>query len=244
MNEMDQNNMNELEQGEVTEIAQTNNETHCEQESCITNDVPISEKSKKQCPINWICLSILSLAVIGLYVLHFMGNKTPADSQIYTSAEDAIPGSGEVVYINIDTVNKYYKLVDILTNDIDAERSKQEAIFSNRQKALENKYAQFQQNYQANILTPVQVQNSQQQLMQESDALQYEYEQVVGNLQNRQMAALQQIADSLMAASRKVNATRNASFVFSYQYGGQLILADPTKDITNEILNELNKHYK
>jgi Outer membrane protein len=242
---MDQNNLNEIEQEEISETVQTNaEETLDKQESAFETNEPAPEKSKKQNPINWICISILTIAVIVLYVLHFIGNKKQNDPIVYTSAENAVPGSGEVVYINIDTINKYYKLVDILTNDIDAERSKQEAIFANRQKAFENKYAQFQQNYQANILTPVQVQNSQQQLMQESETLQYEYEQVINNLQNRQMAALQQIADSLMAASRQVNATRNASFVFSYQYGGQLILADPTKDITNEVLNELNKHYQ
>ena len=241
---MDQNNLNEIEQEIISETIQTDaEETLDKQESAFETNEPAPEKSKKQNPINWICISILTIAVIVLYVLHFTGNKKQNVPIVYTSAENAVPGSGEVVYINIDTINKYYKLVDILTNDIDAERSKQEAIFANRQKAFENKYAQFQQNYQANILTPVQVQNSQQQLMQESETLQYEYEQVINNLQNRQMAALQQIADSLMAASKAVNAARNASFVFSYQYGGQLILADPTKDITNEVLNELNKHY-
>ena len=47
-----------------------------------------------------------------------------------------------------------------------------------------------------------------------------------------------------MNAAKRINAGRNASFIFTYQYGGQLIVADPTKDITKEVLEELNKPYK
>lgn len=187
-------------------------------------------------------LSIVVLIAVGvLYYLHFSqsGQMKPR----YAPVPEGTPKSGEIVYINIDTVNVHYKLVDILTNEISAERQRQETSFMNRQKEFEKKYNQFQQNYQANILTPVQIQNTQQQLMEEDEALRYQYEQVMANLQNRQQAALIQIADSLMAASARVNASRNASFVFSYQYGGPLIIGDPTKDITYEVLNELNKYY-
>ena len=154
------------------------------------------------------------------------------------------PRSGEIIYINIDSVNANYELVDILTKDIEAEMSKQEAVFQNRQAALERKYNQFQQNYQAGILTQIQVENAQQQLMQESETLKADYERVMGDLEARQAAALKQIADSVINATKLINAERNASFVFSYQYGGQLIDADPSKDVTYELLEILNEPFK
>ena len=141
-------------------------------------------------------------------------------------------------------MNTNYELVDILTKDIEAEMTKQEAVFQNRQSALERKAAQFQQNYQAGILTQVQIENAQQQLMQESETLKEDYARVMGDLEARQAAALKQIADSVIKATKLINAERNASFVFSYQYGGQLIDADPTKDVTNELLEILNEPFK
>lgn len=181
------------------------------------------------------------IAIIVLFLLYFFFPKEKAAPKpTYTG----LPGTGKIVYINIDTINENYDLVDILTKDIETEQAKQEAIFANRQKALENKYNQFQKNYQANILTPAQIQNTQEQLTKESTILQQEYDKVSSDLQTRHMAALQQIADSLMNAAKRINAGRNASFIFTYQYGGQLIVADPTKDITKEVLEELNKPYK
>ena len=181
------------------------------------------------------------IAIIVLFLFYFF---FPREKATPKPTYKVLPGTGEIVYINIDTINENYDLVDILTKDIETEQAKQEAIFANRQKALENKYNQFQKNYQANILTPAQIQNTQEQLTKENTILQQEYEKVSSDLQTRHMAALQQIADSLMSAAKRINAGRNASFIFTYQYGGQLIVADPTKDITKEVLEELNKPYK
>jgi Skp family chaperone for outer membrane proteins len=41
-----------------------------------------------------------------------------------------------------------------------------------------------------------------------------------------------------------VNASYNASYIFTYQTGGQLLYADPAHDITQEVLDELNKSFK
>ena len=201
---------------------------------------------KKKCNCNlcrWIVDAVLAAAVIVLYILYFCFPKTthhtPTQNVVNTE-----PRSGEIIYINIDSVNANYELVDILTKDIEAEMSKQEAVFQNRQAALERKYNQFQQNYQSGVLTQIQIENAQQQLMQESETLKADYERVMGDLEARQAAALKQIADSVITATKRINAERNASFVFSYQYGGQLIDADPSKDVTNELLEMLNEPFK
>lgn len=203
-------------------------------------------ETKKKCNCNLcrcILEAVLVVAVIVLYVLYFCFPKTTQHTPI-RNVVNTEPRSGEIIYINIDSVNANYELVDILTKDIEAEMSKQEAVFQNRQSALERKYAQFQQNYQAGILTQVQVENAQQQLMQESETLKADYERVMGDLEARQAAALKQIADSVITATKRINAERNASFVFSYQYGGQMIDADPSKDVTDELLEILNEPFK
>lgn len=203
-------------------------------------------ETKKKCNCNLcrcILEAVLVVAVIVLYVLYFCSPKTTHHTPV-RNVVNTEPRSGEIIYINIDSVNANYELVDILTKDIEAEMSKQEAVFQNRQSALERKYAQFQQNYQAGILTQVQVENAQQQLMQESETLKADYERVMGDLEARQAAALKQIADSVITATKRINAERNASFVFSYQYGGQMIDADPSKDVTDELLEILNEPFK
>jgi Skp family chaperone for outer membrane proteins len=206
---------------------------------------PQKSKEKKKLPLCRICIDgIFCLAIIALFILHFCHQPKQTISPYSPLVENITAGTGEIVFVNVDTINKHYKLVSILEDDIKAEQAKQETIFANRQKAFENKAMQFQKNYESGILSNVQVQNAQQQLMGEKENLERDYEQVASNLQNRQVAALQQIADSLYVAVKRINSVRNASFVFSYGYASQLIVADPTRDITSEVLNEMNKTYK
>lgn len=208
-------------------------------------DLPEKEEIKptceKKCDLaHWIVDGVLAAAVIALFILHFAGgNKKSAVVQ-----KPAEVGNGEVVYINIDSVNEQYEMVKILKDSLEAEQQRQEVVFKNRQKALENKAANFERNYSSGSLTPQQAQYAQQSLQEESARLQADYSNFLEDFQARYAAALEQMADSLNAAAKRVNANYNASYIFTYQSGGQLLYADPAHDITVEVLDELNKSFK
>ncbi len=199
-----------------------------------------SPRGNNSSAAHWIVECILLAAVIALFVLHFMGG----DKKSPVAQKPAEVGNGEVVYINIDSINANYELVSILTDSIDVEKQKQAVVFQNRQKSLEQKAANFEKNYSSGSLNPQQAQYAQQSLQEESTRLQNDYAQAVESLELRYTAALEQIADSLMAAAKRVNASYNASYIFTYQSGGQLLYADPAHDITDEVLHELNKSFK
>jgi Skp family chaperone for outer membrane proteins len=199
-----------------------------------------SETGKRTCHI--FAYSVLLIAVIVIYLLHFL---SPKPSAFIPKEITGVPGSGEIVYVNLDTINENYVLVKILTGDIKEEMTKQEAIFTNKENAFKKKYNQFMENMNAGILTQVQAENAQQQLSKEYQQLEEDKERVFDNLQSRQAAALVQIYDSLQAAVQRINAKRNASFVISYQNQSPFLLAtDPAKDITDYVLFELNHSYK
>ena len=204
-------------------------------------EVKHSCEKKCNCQVaHWIVEGLLAAAVIALFVLHFTGNnkKTPV---VQKPVE---VGTGEVVYINIDSVNEKYEMVKILKDTLEAEQQKQEVIFNNRQKALETKAANFEKNYSSGSLTPQQAQYAQQSLQEESTRLQRDYSNYMEDFQSRYAAALEQMADSLKAAAKRVNASYNASYIFTYQDGGQLLFADPAHDITDEVIEELNRSFK
>lgn len=210
-------------------------------------DSPEQEEVKPSCEkkcncqvFHWILEGVLLAAVIALFILHFTdkGNKAPV---VQKPTE---VGTGEVVYINIDSVNEKYEMVKILKDTLEAEQQKQEVIFNNRQKALENKAANFEKNYSSGSLTPQQAQYAQQSLQEESTRLQRDYSNYMEDFQARYAAALEQMADSLNEAAKRVNAAYNASYIFTYQNGGQLLYADPAHDITNEVIEELNRSFK
>lgn len=204
-----------------------------------------NEEAKPSCKNNsslchWIVDGVLLAAVIALFILHFAdnGRKTAV---VQKPVE---VGTGEVVFINIDSVNEQYEMVKILKDTLEAEQQKQEVVFNNRQKALETKAANFEKNYSSGSLTPQQAQYAQQSIQEESTRLQRDYSNYMEDFQNRYAAALEQMADSLNAAAKRVNASYNASYIFTYQDGGQLLYADPAHDITKEVIEELNRSFK
>ncbi len=205
-----------------------------EEETCRT------KKCKCGCKAGIICHVVTLAAIVALFILHFTGGKKPNNAV----AVNVTPGNGDIVYVNIDSINTGYEMVSLLTDSIEAEKQKQAVNFQNRQKKLETKFANYQHNVQTGQLTAQQAQYAEASLQQESQALQSDYAQAVESLEARYAAAMSQIADSLKAAALRVNAKYNASFVFSYGNGGQMICADPTKDITAEVLDELNKPFK
>ena len=89
----------------------------------------------------------------------------------------------------------------------------------------------------------MQIQNSQAQFENEYQQIMAVKERVLNDLMTKQSAANDQMLDSMLTVIRRINSVRNASFVFTYGYGSQMVLGDPTKDITNDVLKELNKSF-
>ena len=218
-----------------TSVPRTTPDEKTEKKSCSTG--------KKCCIFKTIFYIIIVLAIAGLYVLHFCdkGCKKPGGTTVVTGT----PGNGDIMYVNLDSISENYELMKILTDDIEQEIQRQTAIFDNKEKSFQKKYNQFQQNYQSGILTEVQIQNAQQQLQEEYQSIMAERERVLTDLDNRQAAALSQVMASLTVASERINTEKfGASYILGYKAGTQILYGDPTKDITNEVLEELNKHYK
>ena len=202
------------------------------------------DKRKSCCTCKIIFYVFLILAIAGAYVLHFCCPQSKKSAATYV-APVGEPDNGDIIFINLDTISEHYELMKILTTDIENEIQKQTAIFDNKEKTFKNKYAQFQKNYESGVLTDVQIQNASQQLQAEYERIMAERESVLNDLDNRQVVALTQVMDSLKNTAIRLNNERfHASYILSYKEGAQILYGDPTKDVTGEILEELNKNYK
>jgi len=233
MNETTEVVAEELEQEVIQDVEQM--------ENSMKEDEPVKEKKPTDSnAVHYIIEAFLAVAVIVLFILHFMGGSKK-DNVVAPPVQQV--GDGSIVYVNMDSINDKYEMVSLLTDSLDAEKQRQAVQFQNRQKALENKLANYQRNMQTGQLTAQQAQYAEASLQQESQRLQNDYAQAVEALEARYAAALEQIADSLRTACGRVNAQRNASFVFTYGSSSPMMVADPSCDITNAVLDELNKPF-
>lgn len=154
------------------------------------------------------------------------------------------PRTGEILYFNVDSVNEHYVLVKDLMEKLESERSNQQVVFQKRQSVLEDKLQEYEEAFRNKTMNQSQLDEFQRNLSVESQVLQDDYSQMLEEFEIRYAAVLKQITDSVEIAVKRINAERNASYIIQYQYGGVLIDPDPSKDITNELLEILNERFK
>lgn len=216
------------------------------------NKEPQNGKCKSSgCKCGLIVDCVLVAAVIALFILYFCGGKcckkdtAAQDKAIVATAVPGNPGSGEVLFINLDTIQEHYIYFQQKKKELETELSQQEALFTGKQQSFQKKYAQFQQNMQAGILTDIQMQNTQQQLEAEYSKLEADMTAARNKIDEKTSGVNKSMLDSLKASSARISATRKASYVFTYSEEMPiLICADPTKDITDQVLKDMNAPFE
>ena len=196
--------------------------------------------------IHWIVEGVLLLAVIALFILHFVGSKScqPADDATTTVKVATKPGNGNILYVNLDTVYEC-DLFEEKQAVLDEESKKLEEAFTTRQKKLEADYTQFQKNVQAGVLTETQMQYTYQQLETESDKIRADYQTAMESLAQKQADLTNEMLDALREAADRVNAGVEgdpASYVITYSSSNPtVVVVDPNRDITKAVVAEMNK---
>ena len=197
--------------------------------------------------IHWIVEGVLLLAVIALFILHFVGTKggDTSDNGNAPAVKVATkPGNGNILYVNLDTIYEC-KLFEEKQAVLDAESKKLEDAFTSRQKKLESDYTQFQKNMNAGVLTETQMQYTYQQLETESNKIREDYQTAMENLAQKQADLTNEMLEALREAADLVNASvegEPASYVITYSSSNPtIVVVDPNRDITAQVIKELNK---
>lgn len=210
------------------------------------------EKKKKKCSCghmaHWVVECLLLIAVVVLFILHFCGGKcASADNESTKSTPVKVatkPGNGNILYLNMDTIYEcaLWKEKQAI---LDEESDKLEASFTTRQKKLEADAAQFQKNVQAGVLTEEQMQYTYQQLGEADQKIKEDYQTAMEGLAKKQADITEEMMKVLRDAANTVNNAVDgspASYIITYSSANPtVIVADPTRDITRNVIEELDK---
>lgn len=191
-------------------------------------------------------MKIRNAAILMLIIGLTIGFSACKKNKQLTVTEIEVPkGPNDIAYIDMDSLNAHCELFKILKEDLEKETAQKKALLGNKQKTLETKFMNYQQNMQNGTLTQLQMQNAEKALTQEREDLMALSEQYASDLEAKQAAMMLQVYDSIQVSVKRVNDnTFKAKFVLSYQYGGGVLLADKNFDMTSAVLEDLNKYYK
>ena len=193
--------------------------------------------------VNLILNIVLVLAVAALYVLHFTGNSK---TEHMASAEDSriTAGSGDIVYINLDTLVNQYDMYNDLRTELESKVSAIENDLNKKGRALENDMKSFQEKMQKGLLTRSQMETMQNDLMARDQELRNLSQQKQMELAEEESVMYNRVMDAIRTYVDNYNKDKQFSLILTTTAAtNSIISGDQGLNITTEVINGLNQEY-
>lgn len=192
---------------------------------------------------NIIIQGILAVAIVVLFVLHFLPASNSESTPESSSAQTVDLSQVQMAYVNIDTLVQGYQMYIDLSGELKGKMDKREAELKNKAQKHQSDIADFQNKAQKGLETRATLEAMSTQLSQNEQALvqlQNQYSQELGE---EEVVNNRKVLNDVMEYLKEYNKNKNLQFIFSNSFGGALLLANPALDITQDVLKGLNVRY-
>lgn len=186
------------------------------------------------------------LALIGVFVLfglHFSQKKKPIHS---TSRKDSTGkvitvSGGKIAYVDIDTLESNYDYFKTKKAEFEVRQKNIDAELEKMASSLENDYVGLQKQAQAGTLSQTDGEAAQKKLLQRQQELELKRQNLGAKFLKDQEAFNKEIHDNLHNYIEKYNVEMGYDYILSYSKDGSILFANKELDITQEIIEGMNK---
>jgi len=186
---------------------------------------------------------VLAVAVVVLFVLHFTGGEKSEQPKSVAAAGLANPGDISIAYFNMDSVMNNWDLYFSYQQELAQSQSELEAEFAGKTEAFYQRVQDAQYKIQRQLVTRSEAEQLQQQLGTEEQELMALQNQYAAELQEEGLVKNRKMMDMIERYVTTLSAEQGYSYVYSYQFGGNLIYGAKPYDITSQVVAGLNKTY-
>ncbi len=200
--------------------------------------------AKNKVSINTLLNIIFLVGLVVLYALYFfdIGKKSdiePGDIKaIERSVSDA---SVKIGFIDTDELFKRYTFAQKLREDMLAEQRRLENDLTRKQRDFQQRVEEFQHQIQRGLISMEQAQVKEQELMYEQQELIMLSEEYSDRLHQKEIEFNAELFDSISNFIKRYNEEFGFDFVLSYSPGGGLLFAGEQYDITEDVIEKINK---
>jgi outer membrane protein len=194
---------------------------------------------------NIITNAVLGAAVVVLFILHFSGGEKKA-------AQDGAAVSGEmselpdisIAYFNMDSVTSQWDLYFQYQQALGQKQAEKEAEFAGKTETFYQSVQDAQYKIQRGLVTRSEAEQLQQQLATQEQNLMTLQNQYAAELQEEGLVNTRKLLDMIERYVAELSEANGFSYVYSYQFGGNLIYGAKPYDITSQVVAGLNAKYK
>ena len=186
-----------------------------------------------------------ALAVVAAMSLVACNNQPKQNDTAEKPVQDSEQVGGQkIAYVEVDSISSQYQFSKDIEKLLNAKNANISKTLSAKQQALQQAYNNFMQNARANKYTQEQAQQLQAGIQQQANEGQ-ELEQRLKNEFAQEQAKYQKaFNDSVEHFIQAYNKDKKYSYIL--MKGGMvntILYADKAYDITNDVVNGLNKAY-
>lgn len=219
-----------------------------EETTMVSGQEPVAEpKIEKKPPFfqfnfNTLLGSLALMGVVFLLVVRF-ACPVPVSPAPVLPVQKASGKSLSVVFVNTDSLNVHYDFVKSLRNDLESTGKRLQTEVLSEQEKLEKEGAEFQKQMASNQITEEKARQVYEQLMQRQQVLMEKKERYTQQVAEMELRMNIRLIDSVTAFLKRFNRSYQFDYIFGYKTAGEILVANDTLDITNVVLEELNKEY-
>jgi outer membrane protein len=202
--------------------------------------------------IHIVIYCFFALAIGILFYLQFNSGSKGNSSSESTSGktfpklitDTSLLKNAKIAYINIDSLNEKYEYIKDKSKEIRAKQAAIEGSINSMYTKFQQEVADFQQAVQAGIRPEAELKKEEARLQQKQMEIANKEKQL--QVLSEEVAATQ--SDMLQNVSKFIESYNNNKFDYILAYTksniSSVLYANPSLEITNEIVNGLNEEYR
>ena len=131
-----------------------------------------------------------------------------------------------------------------LSGELQTKYNASQAEFQGKQKAYQDDVNDYQYKAQRGLITRSEAQTIEQDLYNKQQNLVKLQQDLTQDLSEKQAVMNRQVINSIMEYLKKNNAQLNYKYVLGTSFGGHILYANDSLDITQHIISGLNENYR
>jgi outer membrane protein len=185
---------------------------------------------------------VLLIGLIVLYIL-FLTTKRSEELKAPVALQKSGIRSLSVVFVNIDSLNEKYEFVKVLKNDLEGTGKRLQTEVLSEQSNFEKEAADFQKQVAGNAISEEKAKMVYESLMQKQQAIVEKKDRYTQQVANMEMNLNLRLLDTITNFLKRYNQIYKFDYILTYKTAGDILIANDTLDITNDVLRSLNKEY-
>ena len=187
-------------------------------------------------------ISLVAVVVFGVLFLAKDGKQADTSAANGESTE-AVAQKGDIVYVDLDRILMDYDMANDLRSVVETKVQNIQAEINRRGQKLEKEVAAYQEKIQKGLMTRSVAEVQGQKLQQQEIDFNNYAAQKQQEIQEEQLVMMNQIGDAIKTYIEKYNQEKKYAMILTCQAGNPVLTADPSLNITEDVLAGLNAEY-